>query len=93
MTVSHLLFADDSLIFTGASVKDYRNLKAIFDCYIAASGHIFNYEKSSMFFSGKLQVEQIIAIKNIFQLNMVSKYEKYLGLPSMIERKKMSFFF
>ncbi|KAH9741755.1 putative reverse transcriptase/RNA-dependent DNA polymerase [Citrus sinensis] len=90
--VSHLLFADDSLVFTKASIEDYRNLKAIFDCYAAASGQIFNYEKSSMFCSGKLPAKQITAIKNIFQLKMVSKYEKYLGLPSMIGRKKMSFF-
>ena len=92
VTVSHLLFADDSLVFSKASVEDCRNLKAIFDCYAAASGQIFNYEKSSMFCIGKLPAEQITAIKNIFQLKMVSKYEKYLGLPSMIGRKKMSFF-
>ncbi|XP_052299727.1 uncharacterized protein LOC127903105 [Citrus sinensis] len=79
-------------VFTKASVEDCRNLKAIFDCYAAASGQIFNYEKSSMFCSGKLPAKQITAIKNIFQLKMVSKYEKYLGLPSMIGRKKMSFF-
>lgn len=92
MTVSHLLFTDDSLIFTKASVEDCRNQKVIVDCYVAASGQIFNYEKSSMVFSGKLQAEQITTIKNIFQLNIVSKYEKYLGLPSIIGGKTMSFF-
>ena len=45
-----------------------------------------------MFYSGKLSAEQISAIKNIFQLKMLSKFEKYLGLPSMIGRKKTSFF-
>ncbi|KAH9696949.1 hypothetical protein KPL71_023406 [Citrus sinensis] len=90
--VSHLLFTDDSLIFTKASVEDCRNQKVIVDCYVAASGQIFNYEKSSMVFSGKLQAEQITTIKNIFQLNIVSKYEKYLGLPSIIGGKTMSFF-
>lgn len=45
-----------------------------------------------MFLNRKLQNEQIIAIKNIFQLNMLSIYKKYLGLSSMIGRKKMSFF-
>ncbi|KAH9681144.1 putative reverse transcriptase/RNA-dependent DNA polymerase [Citrus sinensis] len=92
VTVSHLLFADDSLVFTKASIEDCRNLKVIFDSYAAASGQIFNYEKSSMFYSGKLSAEQISAIKNIFQLKMLSKFEKYLGLPSMIGRKKTSFF-
>ncbi|KAH9671011.1 putative reverse transcriptase/RNA-dependent DNA polymerase [Citrus sinensis] len=34
----------------------------------------------------------ITAIKNIFQLNVVSRHEKYLGLPSMVGRKKSGFF-
>lgn len=46
-----------------------------------------------MFLNRKLQNEQIIAIKKkFFQLNMLSIYKKYLGLSSMIGRKKMSFF-
>lgn len=45
-----------------------------------------------MFFNGKVNEEQAKVIKNFFQLNVVSKHEKYLGLPSMIGRKKMSFF-
>lgn len=35
---------------------------------------------------------QITALKSIFNLNVVSKYEKHLGLPSMISKKKSSFF-
>lgn len=90
--ISHLLFADDSLIFTRASVADCKHLKEIFDGYARASGQIFNFEKSSMFFSGKIPNGQISAIKDIFRLNVVSKHEKYLGLPSMIGRKKTAFF-
>ena len=36
--------------------------------------------------------EQAEAIKNIFQLNVILRHERYVGLPSMIGRKKMSFF-
>ena len=50
LSISHLLFADDSLIFTKATTEDWTNLKAIFYCYATASRQIFNYEKSSMFF-------------------------------------------
>ena len=32
------------------------------------------------------------AIKEIFHLNIVYRHEKYLGLPSMIERNKRNFF-
>ena len=45
-----------------------------------------------MFFSGKISEGQITTIKNIFQLNAVSRHEKYLGLPSMVGRKRTSFF-
>lgn len=55
-------------------------------------GQIFNFDKSSMFFSSNVKDDQISAIKNLFQLNVVSKHEKYLGMPSMIGRKKKSFF-
>lgn len=54
VTISHLVFADDSLVFTRASVEDCKRLKALFECYTSASGQLFNYEKSSMVFSGKL---------------------------------------
>lgn len=50
ISISHLLFTDDSLIFSRASLKDCQHLKDIFDNYSAASGQIFNFEKSSMFF-------------------------------------------
>lgn len=45
-----------------------------------------------MFFSSKVPTGLISEIKSIFNLNVVSKHEKYLGLPSMIIIKKSSFF-
>lgn len=87
-----MLFADDSLIFTRATVEDCTNLKRLFECYEKASRQIFNMEKSSMFLSSNTKSEQAAAIKDIFQLYVVSKHEKYLGLPSMIGRRTKSFF-
>lgn len=68
VTISHPLFADDSLVFSRASVADCKHLKEIFERYARASGQIFNFEKSSMFFSGKIPQEQIASIKDIFRL-------------------------
>ena len=45
-----------------------------------------------MFFSRNTTSGVITAIKNIFQLNIVSRHEKYLGLPSMVGRKRSEFF-
>ena len=92
LKISHLLFADDNLVFTRASITDCQNLKRIFDCYSAALGQLFNLDKSSMFLSSNIQAGQAATIKDIFQLNIVSRHEKYLGLPSMIGRKRSSFF-
>lgn len=92
ITISHLLFANDSLVLIRATTEECKHLKSIFYCYTSASGQVFNYEKSSMFFSSQIQGGQIITIKNIFELNVVSMHEKYLGLPSMIGRRKISFF-
>ncbi|KAL9420510.1 hypothetical protein AB3S75_038143 [Citrus x aurantiifolia] len=33
LSISHLLFADDSLVFSRATQEDYSNLKCIFDRY------------------------------------------------------------
>ena len=78
-------------MFTKASIDNCKNLKAIFDCYAAASGQLFNYDKSFLVFSGKVPGDRVEAIKRIFQLNVVSRHEKYIGLPSIVGRKKTSF--
>ena len=91
-SVSHLLFVDDSLIFVKVAVEDCSHLKAVFECYSRASGQIFNYQKSSMFFSQNTKEDRATAIKDIFQLQVISRHEKYLGLSSMIGMKTKSFF-
>ena len=92
LSITHLLFADDSLVFTRATKEDCTNLKQLFDCYAAASGQIFNFEKCCMFFSDNAKQDQIATIKDKFQLQVVSRHERYLGLPSMVGRNKTSFF-
>lgn len=64
--ITHLLFADDSLIFVRVTKEDCLSLKGVFYCYTIALGQIFNYEKSSMFFSQNTKQELISVIKNIF---------------------------
>lgn len=67
LSISHILFADDNLIFTTATTKDCINLKAIFYCYATTSRKNFNYDKYSMFFSGKVHANQVANIKKHFQ--------------------------
>lgn len=75
LSITHLHFADGGLVFSKASHTECRKLKGIFYGYTAASGQVFNYDKSSMVFSSNTNQNQMEEIKNIFGLNIVSKHE------------------
>jgi len=82
--VSHLLFADDSLILMHADRKNAKNLKLLLDRYCSSSGQKVSDAKSSIFFSGNTNVED--RAKVCIALNIVTESlnDKYLGLPAMI---------
>lgn len=90
--ISHLLFANDSLILCRASLTDCCHLKGIFYCYSAASRQNFNYDKSSILFSPNVTHNVRCDIKTLFGLAEVPIYERYLGLPAMVGRNRRYFF-
>lgn len=49
--VSHLFFADDSIIFANASVQECSNIANIISTYERASGQRVNYDKTQISFS------------------------------------------
>jgi hypothetical protein len=49
--ISHLLFADDCIIFSKASQRGADRLKDIFDIYSRGSGQLVNREKFVVFYS------------------------------------------
>ena len=50
--LSHLFFADDSLIFYKAMLKECDELQRLLTVYEKASGQQLNHAKTSLFFSG-----------------------------------------
>lgn len=90
LIISHLLFADDSLVFTYTSLNDCLYLKRIL--YSTAFGQIFNFDKSSMFFSPNVSQSVTNTIKSIINLTVIFMHKRYLGLPSMVGRNKKSYF-
>jgi hypothetical protein len=69
--ISHLLFADDSLILMQADSENSTNLKNILDSYCASSGQRISEAKSSVFFSGNTAVEVRADVCQI--LNIMTK--------------------
>ena len=86
--LTHLLFADDSLIFCRAQDNDCQKLLEILNTYERASGQQINRDKTTLFFSKSTSPDMQESIKQALGVSVVQQYEKYLGLPSFIGRKK-----
>ena len=86
--VSHLFFADDSLLFCKASEHDCRKLIEILQLYEAASGQKFNAKKSSVIFSHNTLEESRRMVLDILGPMQDTRLGKFLGLPSIIGRSK-----
>jgi hypothetical protein len=86
--LSHLFFADDSVIFCRASRHDVGALHAILTLYERASGQKINEAKTTFFFSKNTPTAIQSEILTMFGTSSTSKFEKYLGLPPILGRSK-----
>ena len=86
--ISHLFFADDSLLFYKVSSQECQHLIDILRLYEAASGQKINTDKSSMFFSVNTSEEKKIEILDLLVPMQDSRHRKHLGLPSIIGKSK-----
>ncbi|CAN1826409.1 LINE-1 retrotransposable element ORF2 protein [Linum perenne] len=90
--VSHLLFADDSFFFCRASIPEVRELKGILRAYELASGQTINFTKSGVYCSANCHVMLQDAVKEILDIRNPLNTGRYLGLPSMVGRRKKQIF-
>ena len=86
--ISHLFFADDSLLFYKANDTECNKLKEILRTYESASGKKINIDKSSIFFSPNISQKLKDEILNILGPMNDSRHTKYLGLLSIIGQSK-----
>ncbi|XP_068340019.1 uncharacterized protein [Pyrus communis] len=86
--ISHLFFADDTLLFLRADMNNCRNLRNLLDNFCEASGQKVNLVKSSVFFGAN--VPKVIADQMGSALGMavVNNPGTYLGVPAIWGRSK-----
>jgi hypothetical protein len=90
--VSHLLFADDCFLFCRSTVAECNHLMSLLKIYGDASGQEINLSKSEVFFSRNLSLPAQEDLSRIMGVRHVLGTGNYLGLPSMIGRKKKEVF-
>jgi hypothetical protein len=83
-TVSHLLFADDSLILMQADKENAEVLKNLLDRYCSNSGQKISDAKSSIFFSPNTDVDVKVEVCETLNIMTESLTDKYLGLPALV---------
>ena len=90
--VTHLFFADDSLLFYKTIDQECQKLIDILELYEAASGQKVNADKSSVFFSHNTPHGRRCEVLNILGPMQDTRHSKYLGLPFVIGRSKTNVF-
>jgi hypothetical protein len=90
--ITHLFFADDSLLFCQAFMENCEVVSSILHQYEVASGQQLNRAKTSIFFTKNTSLELRQYIQEVFQVPEIKNHEKYLGLPSFVGRSKTASF-
>jgi hypothetical protein len=90
--INHLFFADDGLLFCRANLCEWGIIQEILACYEDASGQKVNRDKTSLFFIKNTKVEVRLFLSRAMGVNPIQRYERYLGVPALIGRSKVSTF-
>lgn len=90
--VSHLLFADDCLLFTQASERGSQRRVDILNQYQRGSGQLVNIEKSAIFFNNNCEDTDKEVVKQTTGIHKEALCEKYLGLPTAVGRSTKDVF-
>ena len=86
--ISHLFFANDSIIFCRAKLSECTALQEILTLYGRAFGQLVNGDKTALFFSHNTPSSLRADISGFLGTTLTTKFEKYLGLPLIIGRAK-----
>jgi hypothetical protein len=90
--ISHLLFADDVMIFSQANGNEANAIINCLSTYARWSGQCINMSKSAVFFSKNCRPATRNAVKSILHLQSIPARAKYLGIPLFMLSKERDTF-
>ncbi|XP_035545050.1 uncharacterized protein LOC109016147 [Juglans regia] len=88
--ISHLMYADDVVIFTNGGRSSIRNILRILDIYESWTGQLINKEKTAMFFSNKISIARKRNLKRLTGFSEGKFPFKYLGIPIVSGKLKIA---
>ena len=86
--LTHLLFADDLLVFGRANEGEAETIADCLATYESWSGQLINKDKSVIHYSNNANRVQISTINSILGLKKAANDAKYLGLPFLVSRSR-----
>ncbi|KAL4396469.1 hypothetical protein AHAS_Ahas01G0095000 [Arachis hypogaea] len=81
--ITHLLFADDCIIFAEASEKEIFKIVTILNEYTEALSQRLNLNKSGITFCNQVSIQNRVNIEEILGMPAWESPGKYLGLPAI----------
>ncbi|XP_019165744.1 PREDICTED: uncharacterized protein LOC109161710 [Ipomoea nil] len=90
--ISHLFFADDSLLFFKANIHEATEIKNCLSIYESLSGQMVNYQKSSICYSKNAGENDKDMVAQALGVVQALNFGKYLGLPAFVGRNKKAVF-
>lgn len=85
LSLSHLFFADDLILFAEASKQQLRVIKECFGYFCASSGQKVNLNKPRVFFSMNVRRDLAEEVSNMCTIHSRTNLGKYLGVPIIHE--------
>uniref|UniRef100_A0A803QJV0 Reverse transcriptase n=1 Tax=Cannabis sativa TaxID=3483 RepID=A0A803QJV0_CANSA len=92
LAVSHLFFADDSMIFFDATWEACQRFNTLLSKYSSASGQVVNFQKSEVCFGKNVAAATKLELAEFLGVKVVDNHGKYLGLLSLVGRNKKQVF-
>ncbi|XP_026435525.1 uncharacterized protein LOC113333230 [Papaver somniferum] len=92
LSINHLIFVDDCMVFCKANPTEAQNLKNILNIFGDTSGQLINFNKSGIFFSKDTDPALMLHICNLLGVQALPLNDKYLGSPLFTHRSKIQSF-
>ncbi|KAL9680531.1 hypothetical protein QQ045_018411 [Rhodiola kirilowii] len=90
--ISHLLFADDCILFIKADIDHVLKLKRVLSTYEIVSGKQINFAKSELCVGNNVSEGMARCIGSVLGVKVVDGIDKYLGLLICLNGRKSELF-